>query len=222
MYAEEEFLALSGVQHFAFCRRQWALIHIEREWRENALTAMGDVMHGRAHDEALRERRGDSLVVRGLYVRSVALGLAGKCDVVEFFKDCKGHPLFGEDGLWRACPVEYKRGKSKQGDADRMQLCAQALCLEEMLSCRIHEGFLFYGATKSREHVVFDDGLREKVVRASEEMHALFARRYVPRVKRTKACRSCSLDTLCLAEASEKSVAAYIAEHMGDFDETPS
>ena len=222
MYDEDEFLALSGVQHFAFCRRQWALIHIEQEWSENALTAMGNVMHEKAHDEALRERRGDKLIVRGLYVRSADLGLAGKCDVVEFVKSPKGQPLFREDGLWRACPIEYKRGRSKQGDCDRMQLCAQAMCLEEMLACEIQEGFLFYGATKSRERVVFDDALRSKVVRSADEMHALFTRRHVPKVKRTKACKSCSLDALCLSEASERSVSSYIAEYVGDCDETPA
>lgn len=222
MYDEDEFLALSGVQHFAFCRRQWALIHIEQEWSENALTAMGNVMHEKAHDEALRERRGDKLIVRGLYVRSAALGLAGKCDVVEFVKGLKGQPLFGEDGLWRACPVEYKRGRSKQGDCDRMQLCAQALCLEEMLACEIQEGFLFYGTTKSRERVVFDDALRSKVVRSADEMHALFARRHIPKVKRTKTCKSCSLDALCLSGVSERSVASYIAEYVGDCDEAPA
>ena len=97
-------------------------------------------MHKRAHDEELRERRGDTLVVRGLSVHSRALGLSGKCDVVEFHKDTHGHPLAGEDGLWRAVPVEYKRGSSKANDADRLQLCAQALCLEEMLGADVPLG----------------------------------------------------------------------------------
>ena len=112
MYDEDEFLALSGIQHFAFCRRQWALIHIEQAWADNVLTAQGELMHKRAHDEELRERRGDTLVVRGLSVHSRALGLSGKCDVVEFRKNSHGHTLTGEDGLWRAVPVEYKRGSS--------------------------------------------------------------------------------------------------------------
>ncbi len=158
VYDEDEFLALSGIQHFAFCRRQWALIHLEQAWADNVLTAEGDLMHRRAHDEELRERRGDILVVRGLAVHSRALGLAGKCDVVEFHKDESGHPLAGEDGLWRPVPVEYKRGRSKASDADRLQLAAQALCLEEMLGCDVLEGFLFYGETRSRERVEFGAG----------------------------------------------------------------
>ena len=148
MYGEEEFLALSGIQHFAFCRRQWALIHLEQAWVDNVLTAEGDLMHCRAHDEGLREHRGNVIVVRGLAVHSRALGLSGKCDVVEFHRDGEGHPLAGEDGLWRGVPVEYKRGRSKTGDADRLQLAAQALCLEEMLGCDVPAGFLFYGGNE--------------------------------------------------------------------------
>ena len=180
MYDEDEFLALSGIQHFAFCRRQWALIHLEQAWADNVLTAEGDLMHRRAHDDELRERRGDILVVRGLAVHSRALGLAGTCDVVEFHKDESGHPLAGEDGLWRPVPVEYKRGHSKAGDADRLQLAAQALCLEEMLGCDVLAGFLFYGETKVRERVEFGaraacgggvDGRRDACV-VSAQAHA--------------------------------------------------
>ena len=133
MYSEEEFLSLSGVQHFAFCRRQWALIHIEQAWADNALTMQGSVMHDRAHDDEVREHRGDKVIVRGLRVHSAELGLSGVCDIVEFHRCATGHPLSGEDGLWRAVPIEYKRGKSKSGNEDRLQLCAQAACLEEML-----------------------------------------------------------------------------------------
>lgn len=141
MYSDEELLALSGIQHFAFCRRQWALIHIERRWQENYLTASGQMMHQRAHDEEIRERRGTLLIVRGLFVRSSELGLSGVCDIVEFHQDEQGVPLFGEDGAWMPVPVEYKRGKSKSGECDRLQVCAQAMCLEEMLGCDIASGF---------------------------------------------------------------------------------
>lgn len=215
MYRDDEFLALSGIQHFAFCRRQWALIHIEQMWSDNVLTAYGDLMHGRAHDEEIRERRGDVLSVRGLSVRSAHLGLWGKCDVVEFHEDSKGHPLFGEDGLWLATPVEYNRGKSKVGDEDRLQLCAQAMCLEDMFACDLAVGYLFYGATKSREKVELTSELREKVVTMSEEMHRLYARRYVPKVKRSAGCRSCSLVAECMPKAIDKPVQAYIDTMVG-------
>ena len=160
MYLDEEFLALSGIQHFAFCRRQWALIHIERRWQENSLTASGQMMHQRAHDEEIRERRGALLIVRGLFVRSSELGLSGVCDIVEFHQDERGVSLFGEDGAWMPVPIEYKRGKSKSGECDRLQVCAQAMCLEEMLGCDIASGFLFYKQTQSREPVAFTEELR--------------------------------------------------------------
>ena len=129
---EEDLLQLSGLQHFAFCRRQWALIHVEHQWQENLRTVEGALFHQRAHDEAQRERRGDTLILRGLPVISHRLGITGQCDVVEFHGAPDGVPLRGEDGLWLPYPIEYKRGAPKAHDADRLQLCAQAMCLEEM------------------------------------------------------------------------------------------
>lgn len=113
IYTEEDFLQLSGLQHFAFCRRQWALIHVEQQWRENLRTVEGDLFHRRAHDEQSRERRGDILILRGLPVASPTLGISGKCDVVEFRTDISGVPLRGEEGLWVPFPIEYKRGTPK-------------------------------------------------------------------------------------------------------------
>ena len=216
MYCDDEFLALSGIQHFVFCRRQWALIHIEQLWAENVLTTQGNIAHERAHDEALRERRGDVLTVRGLYVRSPELGIAGKCDVVEFHLDPTGHPLHGEDGLWRPVPVEYKHGRSKVGDEDRMQLCAQAMCLEEMFACEIATAYLYYAGTHSRERVELSEELRGSVRTAVDEMHRLYNRHYVPKVKPTKACRSCSLFELCSPKVSGASVCDYIKAMLGD------
>lgn len=210
MYRDEDYLALSGIQHFSFCRRQWALIHIDQVWSDNLLTVEGELMHQRAHDAGMRERRGDTIVVRGLTVRSALLGVWGKCDVVEFHKSSDGHPLFGEDGLWKALPVEYKHGKSKTDDADRLQLCAQAMCLEEMLAAEISYGCLYYGATHARERVEFDDRLRMSVERMFEEMRSLYTRRYVPKVKQHPSCRSCSLFELCIPKISARSVSNYI------------
>lgn len=129
---EEDLLQLSGLQHFAFCRRQWALIQIEQQWQENLRTVEGELFHRRAHDEQQRELRGNTLILPGLPVFSRTLGVSGKCDVVEFHADPGGVPLQGEEGLWLPFPVEYKRGAPKAHDADRLQLCAQAMCLEEM------------------------------------------------------------------------------------------
>ena len=198
-------LALSGIQHFAFCRRQWALIHLEQVWKDNLLTAQGDILHQRAHGGDVRERRGDSIIVRGLAVRSCALGLAGVCDVVEFHRCDAGCSLFGEEGLWSAVPVEYKRGRSKENDADRLQLCAQALCLEEMIGADVPRGFLFYGESRRRELVEFSEVLRGKVVDMSAQMHDLYRRRSTPNVKPFSACRSCSLAEACLPRLSKVS-----------------
>lgn len=214
MYDDDDFLALSGIQHFSFCQKQWALIHIERVWADNLLTVQGEIMHNRAHDEGLRERRGDVLIVRGLTVRSTQLGVWGKCDVVEFHKDASGHPLYGEDGLWRALPVEYKHGKSKVNDADRLQLCAQAMCIEEMLASRIPYGCLFYGASRSRERVDFGDQLRSNVQSMFARMHVLYKQHYVPKVKQSPACRSCSLVETCMPKTADRRVSTYIDSYV--------
>ena len=140
MYEPDDCLMISGLQHFRFCRRQWALIHIEQQWAENLRTVEGELMHERAHDEGLRESRGDTIITRSLRVYSLTLGLSGQCDVVEFRRSTQGVPLAGHDGLWLPYPVEYKRGKPKDDGCDELQLCAQAMCLEEMLCCTIDSG----------------------------------------------------------------------------------
>lgn len=212
MYSNEELLALSGIQHFAFCRRQWALIHIEKRWQENYLTASGQVAHQRAHDEGIREKRGSLLIARGLFVRSSILGLSGVCDVVEFHQDERGVPLYGEEGIWMPTPVEYKRGRSKLGEYDRLQVCAQAMCLEEMLGCDITSGYLFYKQTQSRESVAFTSELRSSVRSLSEEMHKLFRRGCVPHVRKGKSCLACSLLDECLPSLQPRSALSYIDE----------
>lgn len=216
-YPEDEYLPLSGLQHFIFCRRQWALIHIENLWAENLRTTEGKLMHERAHDPSLRERRGDTLTVRGVYISSPALGVSGQCDVLEYRKSPKGVPLPGMDGLWLPYPVEYKRGAPKETDADRMQLCAQAMCLEETFCCDISEGALFYGETRRRETVAFSEALRAGVRDALSEMRRLYQRGHTPRVKPTKSCNACSLKDLCLPKLTRsKAVKAYLAEAMGE------
>jgi len=219
VYAEDEYLQLSGIQHFAFCRRQWALIHVELQWTENDRTAEGRLMHERTHDPFFTEKRRDLIVTRDMAVRSSELGVSGQCDVVEFVRDdTQGVRLFCREGLWFPRPVEYKRGKSKAGDCDRLQLTAQAICLEEMLGCRkIEQGCLYYGETKRREYVDLSEELRDTVRKMFREMHAYFDRGYTPRVKATKSCKSCSLRERCLPGMPEKQgVAQYIASSLGE------
>ena len=198
MYNEEDFLALSGLQHFSFCRRQWALIHIEQQWAENIHTIDGDIFHERVHDADVREKRKDIITVRGLQVFSPELGVNGCCDCVEFRKDENGIKLAGEEGLWQPYPVEYKKGKSKANDADRLQLCAQGICLEYMLCCEVRNGAVFYGETRRRENVEFGDDLRASVKSMLKEMHEYQKRAYTPKVKPGRHCHACSLEAKCL------------------------
>jgi CRISPR-associated exonuclease Cas4 len=216
-YDEADYLQLSGIQHFLFCRRQWALIHIEQQWAENLRTTDGKLMHRNAHDTQSHTRRGDVLTVRGLKIHSPKLGLSGECDVVEFHRDPNGVSLAMADGLWRPYPVEYKRGAVKPNHMDEAQLCAQAMCLEEMLCCKIPDGALFYGETRHREPVAFSSELRQEVEGTVLEMHELFQRGSTPKVKPTKACSACSLRELCLPKLmNKKSVGGYLRKELED------
>jgi len=203
-YAEDEYLQLSGIQHYDFCPRQWALIHIENYWQENYLTASGRVLHNKVHEGTSAEKRGDIITFRSIKVSSSRLGISGACDVVECHRSGKGIPLRNYDGLWMPYPVEYKRGKSKLNDYDRLQLCAQAVCLEEMLCCEIEEGALFYGEPRRREIVSFSAELRANLETITREMHKLFSRKLTPKAKQSKACSSCSINDFCLPKLSEK------------------
>ena len=215
MYDPDDCLMISGLQHFRFCRRQWALIHIEQQWAENLRTTEGALLHERAHDEQLRERRGDTIITRSLRVYSLTLGLTGQCDVVEFHRDERGVPLHGYEGTWLPFPVEYKRGRAKQDGCDELQLCAQAMCLEEMLCCSIPEGALFYGEPRRRTVVLFTPELRETVRRDSDEMHQLYHRGHTPKAKPSKSCSACSLKELCLPQlVRRESVQTYLRRAM--------
>ncbi len=214
-WPEEDWLQLAGLQHFAFCRRQWALIHIENQWAENVRTVDGGLVHERVHDQAFRESRGDCLTVRGLAVHSAELGVSGQCDAVEFHRDPSGVTLKGREGLWLPYPVEYKRGKPKEHDADELQLCAQAICLEEMLCCDIAEGALYYAQTRHRTAVPLTPDLRQRVRDSLVDMHELYRRRHTPKVKPSKACNACSLKDLCLPKLmSRRTVTDYLAAAM--------
>lgn len=208
---------LSGIQHFCFCKRQWGLIHIEQQWSDNLLTVEGDILHKNVHDSGFDEKRGDKIVVRGMAINSAELGVSGVCDVVEFMRSEDGVSIFGREGKYKVIPVEYKRGKPKENDADRLQLAAQAICLEEMLCCKIEKGFLYYGEIRRREEIVFDDEIRQKTVSMIKEMHGYFERGYTPKTKRTKSCNACSLKDICLP-GLQKNISAgkYIRERLDE------
>lgn len=213
-YNEDEYLSLSGIQHFMFCRRQWALIHIEQQWEENLRTVEGHLMHKNAHDSLMTETRGDIIITRGMPVFSKELGVYGVCDVVEFHRCDDGVNLFGREGRYLPCPIEYKKGRPKESDMDSLQLAAQVVCLEEMLCCTIRSAYLFYGETRRRVEVPMIDELRNKVSSAFFEMHQYYERRYTPKVRPTKQCKACSLKDICLPVlCKNRKVDAFI-DHM--------
>jgi CRISPR-associated exonuclease Cas4 len=206
---EDELIAISALSHYSYCPRRCALIHIEQVWAENRFTAEGRILHERVHDES-RESRGDVRIDYGVSLRSLRLGLIGKADVVEFHRQ----PV----GAWLPFPVEYKRGKPKADDCDRVQLCAQAICLEEMLSVTIPEGALFYGQTRHRLDVVFDEALRGETEETARRVHVLIAAGRTPPPVYEKRCESCSLLSDCLPKTIQKrrSVKNYLTRILGE------
>jgi len=202
-YSDDDLIMISALQHYAFCPRQCALIHIEQIWDENLMTAEGRIMHERVHEQD-RESRGQVRIEYGLPLRSLRLGLVGKADVVEF------HRL--EKGAWEPFPVEYKRGKPKPDHCDMIQLCAQAVCLEEMLSVPIPGGAIFYGRTRRRLDVSFEDSLRQETEETAKGTHDLLSSGITPPPVYEKRCESCSLIEKCLPKTIGKksSVKGYL------------
>ncbi|MGC9159694.1 MAG: CRISPR-associated protein Cas4 [Terracidiphilus sp.] len=196
--ADDDALPISGLQHLAFCPRQWALIHLEQMWVENVRTAEGRLLHERA-DLPGESRRASVRTVRGMWLRSDRLHLTGRADIVEF----QPAPY----------PVEYKRGKSKPNDCDTVQLCAQALCLEEMLETAIPQGAIFYGSPRRRLEIEFTPALRSRTEELAATMHRLYRSRVTPAAIPGPYCRNCSLIDVCLpgATAQEDSVARWVA-----------
>lgn len=190
--AEDGLIPLSALQHHLFCPRQCALIHVEGLWAEDAATAEGRLLH-EAVDSGKGESRPGVRIARGLQIRSLALGVAGRADAVEF----RGRPPV-------PFPVEYKRGKPKRHRADEVQLCAQALCLEEMFGAPVPEGALFYGEQRRRTPVAFDAELRALTAGVAEAARANVLAGRTPAPVLIPACRRCSLHALCRPERLEK------------------
>jgi len=213
MFSEDDLLPISALQHLVFCRRQCALIHLEQAWAENRLTAQGRQLHDRTH-QAGPEARGDVRIVRGLRLQSLRLGLSGQADVVELRPPAPDTPeeqqagVPGLPGRWRLHPVEYKRGRIKRIDCDRVQLCAQAMCLEEMLGVTVPDGALFYGRPRRREDVAFDGALRRRVQDAAAELHDLVRRGVTPAAEYSRKCRSCSLLEACMPRSAGRARSA--------------
>ncbi len=209
MYNEDDLVMISALQHFLFCHRQCALIHIEQLWKENRLTAEGRILHERVHSAGSESRR-KVRVEFDMPIRSLALGLIGRADVVEFHLQ--------DDGVWQPYPVEYKRGRPKKDDSDRVQLCAQALCIEEMQRLDVPAGALYYGRKKRRHEVLFDHRLRQITRETATALHQLLAERRTPAPVNSRRCDRCSFVDLCLPKTIGKrgTVSAYLRRATGE------
>ena len=210
-YTEDDLLPISALQHFVYCPRQAALIHLERAWDDNVLTVEGTHLHETV-DSGKRESRGATRTLRSVPLTSFHLGLVGKADVVEMQR-LEGEGSRGAliDGArWLLQPVEYKRGRAKRSREDEVQLCAQALCLEEMFGIVIDEGDLFYGTTRRRKRVPFDTALRQLTASVAGRMHAMFDSRMTPAAEPGPKCRNCSLIGICRPYAADRSASRYL------------
>lgn len=204
MYDETDFIQLSALQHYAYCPRQCALIHLEMAWNENLYTAEGRLLHDTAHS-VRTETRGECRVSTGLQLRSRIHGISGTADIVEFHR---------QDDVWLPFPVEYKRGRPKKHDSDRIQLCMQALCLEEMLSVAVPGGALFYGKTRRREEILFTEALRTAAVNMAQETHMLLRGTVLPAPTSDERCAGCSLHDICLPELTTARPASVYLESL--------
>jgi len=217
MYTEDELLPLSALVDIVFCERRAALHQLERIWEENLATTQGHILHDKAHSGET-ETRGDTVTSRGLLLRSFSLGLVGKADVVEFQRlsdESAGVVLSGRAGRWLVFPVEYKRGILRHESSFEVQLCAHAICLEEMMNCSVTNGAIFYGISRRRQDIQFSESLRHETRQAAERLHALFNARTTPPALYEKKCERCSMIALCLPETAGrgKSAKQYLA-HM--------
>jgi CRISPR-associated exonuclease Cas4 len=214
MFTEDDLLPISALQHVVYCDRQAALIHVERMWSENVHTVEGQHVHAQAH-EAGGESRGNVRIVRALSLRSLAVGLTGIADVVELHRQESGVVLPGRSGRWSIFPIEYKKGKPKRHRADEVQLCAQAMCLEEMFETVVSDGALFYGKTRRRKVVAFDKPLRSATLLAAARFREIVEQRLTPAARWGPKCRQCSLLDDCRPRAAEKSARRYLAAMIG-------
>jgi CRISPR-associated exonuclease Cas4 len=203
LFDEDNLKPVSALQHLVFCERRCALIYIESVWAENEFTAEGEELHEKVHDLGESEAAGIRRVT-AMPVRSLRLGLVGQCDLVEFRRQ--------EGGEEVPYPVEYKRGSPKRGLCDEVQLCAQAMCLEEMLGCEVPRGAVFFAAVRRRKEIDFTPALRQATEAAASRLHALIGAGVTPVVPMEAKCRSCSLNDFCVAQGKAAAVESFVRE----------
>lgn len=223
MYSEEDMLMLSGIQHYMFCPRQWAIIHLAQDWEDNRLTIEGQLLHQNVDNPFYRQKCGDTIVLRSVHIASPTLGLYGLTDAVELTPSETSanticHPKY--PGFWNLMPVEYKHGKQKPTPCDEVQLAAQVICLEEMHHIHINYGALFYNETRQREIISIDKDLRDLTADCARQMHQIFESQIMPQPKYSSQCKHCSLKDICLPEIGDRQkVSAYLKKNL--YEETP-
>jgi CRISPR-associated exonuclease Cas4 len=221
-YSEEDMLMLSGIQHYMFCPRQWALIHLEQQWNDNKLTVEGGLLHTNVDNPFYRQKNGDVITLRSVSIASKQLGLYGISDAIELHtsetsENAIIHPRY--QGWWIPYPIEYKRGHSKSDERDEVQLVAQVMCLEEMYDIHLDYGALYYGETKRRECVEISPKLRKLTIDCAKAMHQLYEQHRTPKAEIKSSCRSCSLLDLCMPKLSNCSdVKHYLNNYL--YEET--
>lgn len=219
MYCEDELLILSNIQHFCFCPRQWQLISLEQLWEENHLTAQGRILHDKVDQPSKSARIGDIITMRSVPLVSYKLGLVGISDAVELTPALETsttsfvHPKY--PGKWDAKPIEYKKGRPKRHNADILQLCAEAICLEEMYGIEIPEGAIFYGETKRHLNVPLDKFIRKETENTAHAMHHAFTQKKTIPPKYSSRCKSCSLYEICLPKIAKQKSAKYYLQKNG-------
>lgn len=204
MYDVDNYLMLSGIQHFLFCKRQWALIHIENLWEENIYTSEGEILHSKADKPFIKEKRKNKIISRAMPISSKTLGLSGILDVIEFEKSEDGISIKGKNGKWKATIIEYKRGKKKKYSYDDCQLMAEAICLEEEFGVNLEYGYIYYGKTDTREKIIFEDKLRKLTIETAKLMHQYYNKKIIPKAEFYRKCKLCSLYEVCNPRLTKK------------------
>lgn len=210
---EENLIQISGIQHFKYCKRRWALLYIENLWEDNYLTIEGDKIHEKAHDGSLKESRKNKIIERGTYISSKEYKLTGQCDIIEYHKDINGINIVNKEGKWKIIPIEYKHGNGESVDIDKYQLIAQILCLEEMFQTNIEYGYLYYKSTNKRIKIENNDEIKKETIELIKEMNEYIKKQYTPKQKKSKKCNNCSLYEKCNPKiCSSKNVKKYLEE----------
>lgn len=212
MYNEDELLMISGIQHFYYCKRQWGLIHNEQAWVDNIYTKKGEILHEKVNDPFIIETRGDKHLSRSMPLVSYKYGFYGISDAVEFIKDPCGMYIPSLSGTYNVYPIEYKAGKPKENLCDKVQVCVQAFCLEEMFKTKVERGYIYYGRTRHREPIDIDDNLRYQTEEIVKELHEAFELDIKFTPEYGPKCDHCSLFIICSPKmlGGYKSVKDYI------------